>query len=822
MSLNQRLISRTLLAVLFLSIVIGLAYGAIEENLVYNNNTIVDSLRYDRFNTSKGEGAFYGSDSYMDSSPTNPNMFVYLCHPHLAVGQKIDLAYYSESRNLTDSILNYRPLVTYTDAYSDSNGTYYCGRIDMDISSVNALYPGRVLPLIYDNYTNNATNQTHYYMLNPLSQNLTGRYEVGVNVIAPPKTFYITPQQVFDGEGLEISRIEPHLLVSLVNASETSILEGQISPGGEVEYKGTFRGGEKVYINGLKSLEIRSYHPCDPLNESGYYIMNESKFNLSDSCILINSTSAVILNFGTELLDGDNAENGSMRQSVCAIDILNSRNITLENVIVQQFYKGICVTNSTLYVLGLGVTYNTIGAFVTDQSSVVIIDTTFANNDSEISSYNNSLIRMISSNISTATLKTDFRDTILRSVHNPPAGPLSRISIGQWAWYEKSSPLAYAKINFYYTIPLPNGVTTDNLSIYEYNGTYGLINNTALLNFTGNVTNTSMGWSNGSWKIIYTLISPSELLIIGPNTTNYSIFAPFGNVSPQEKPQPQPQPLPTPRGGGTSGGAAGAGPSQPGPSIIQTYPGMIELELVLPPNITIMQGEAGRVDFNLTDKSAAAAYNISIVASVPRGWDSTNRSIPLILPNQTIMDYFLLAPYEKALPATYYIPVRASTTFLNRTYVFTEKLLQVIVTPRGDLQRIKIIEYSPSVEMAPGTTLNLSFVAQNIGDMDLANITVRYNSNDCLKWVQGSNDMLRGEAKVISYLIHSDQKGTCQVDFQFYSKDKLVGFVPLTFIIRDKGLFSPTGKKILLVIILLGWTLLTAWMLDRRRRMQRK
>lgn len=142
--------------------------------------------------------------------------------------------------------------------------------------------------------------------------------------------------------------------------------------------------------------------------------------------------------------------------------------------------------------------------------------------------------------------------------------------------------------------------------------------------------------------------------------------------------------------------------------------------------------------------------------------------------------------------------------------------------PRGDLQRIKIIEYSPSVEIGPGATLNLSFVAQNIGDMDLSNITVRYNPNECLDWVRGSNDIERGEAKVISYLIHSGKIGRCDVDFEFYSGEKMVGFAPLTFIVRPRGLLSPIAKRILLVIVLLGWTVLTAIVLNRKRRLQER
>jgi hypothetical protein len=125
--------------------------------------------------------------------------------------------------------------------------------------------------------------------------------------------------------------------------------------------------------------------------------------------------------------------------------------------------------------------------------------------------------------------------------------------------------------------------------------------------------------------------------------------------------------------------------------------------------------------------------------------------------------------------------------------------------------------------MTPYSSLNLSFVAQNIGDMDLDNITVRSSTSDCVVSVLGTNSIKKGEIKAISYIVNSGKTGICDVNFEFVWKDRLVGFVPLTFDINQKYI-STLGvvKRMILIFLLLGWTVLTAIMLNRKRRERKK
>jgi hypothetical protein len=838
MGVNKRLVYGSLLFLVVAVLALGIGTAIVEEALVFDDNSTINYLRYDRIGTSLLGDTVYGSDSYMDSSPTTPNLFLNVCHPNLAEGQRIDLAYYSESRNLTDSILNYRPSVVHRDTYSDSNGTYYCSKVDVDLSSARALYPGRLITIIYDdNHTlNNMTNESMYYMLDPMLQNMSGRYHIGVNVEGPPKVFYITPTEAMDEFEVPITREERHLLVSVVNSNETILSEGRIAPGESIEYTAGFRGGEKVYVNGIPSLEIKSYQPCDRINESGYYIMNESKLNINDTCIFINSSTAIVVNFGGEMLGGDNLENGSKRENVCAVNVINSINITLEDVHAQLFQKGICVTNSTLHVFGMALVYNEIGAFITDNSTVVISDLTLSNNNSEVAAYNDSLVKLIMTNLTSATIKTDFKDTIVKSVPIPPPMPpnSSLLNISQWVQLTKSDSDGYAQLNFYYPEPLPNKVAANNISIYRFNGTFSpgqeyvvtAYNDT--YNITLNITlYNNSGWANGSWKKVFTLISPSERLIISPNMTNYSVFAPFGletNSTAREEPEPIPVPTPSPSGGGAGTAGAGAGPSQPGETELQRFLQTIKLDLKIPDNITLMQGEAGRVYFNLTNKGNVSVYDLVVDPKVNQWWDKTNTSIPLIRPNTMIEDYFQIAPYDKAVAMTYYVPVTLTTIGPgNVTVKVIERLLKVIVIPRGNLSRIKILEYSPTIKMAPATFMNVSFVAQNIGDMDLANITVQYNPNDCIIDVTGSTSIKKGEIKVLSYLVRSNREGVCDVNFEFISKGKMVGFVPLTFDVNSRNLTAGAlVKRYILIALLIGWTILTAVVLNKRRKQEKK
>ncbi len=784
-------------------------------------------LLYDRAGQNISNVSF-GSNSYMDYSPTNKNLFLKLCDPKLKTGQVADLVYASYSKNLTKSILSLPVEIT--------NVSNNCTYLDVVLSSTEALYPGKILALVYDNYDSylNSTPNLNNTNLTYMNSVLNGSYKISVFIDAPPKVYYFAVDQVFHDKNLTITRLEPGLVVSFVNSSDASVFEDILAPKETFTYEEDMIGGEKIFVNGIESLKIKVINdPCTTINESGYYIVNNSKLNYNSSCMIIENQTQVVINFGPELIDGDGSLNGSLANDSCPIVIKNSQNVSIERLKTQDFRYGICVYNSTVNVIGDASAYNLDGALISSHSDVKFVNVIFESNSSEIIAENDSLIHLINVNVTTARLTSDFEDSIVKSVKEIPPKPniTGLLDIGQFVQYdpsENNNNDSWAIIKFHYDEDILDYVTTDNISIYEYNGTYVALtieDMNATNNSTENLTFT--GWVNGTWKRIYTLVSPSEQLIMSLNLTNFSVFAPFGFKKPPEpQPEPQPQPVPEPNQGESPGQGGTPEPSGGGGSPTQVpfgteektreFPQPITLRLDLPENITLMQGEAGSYIFNLTNLGDGPVYNLTVFHEVLKGWDTSKQFIDNISAGQTINESLELSVYEKAVPKTYYIPVVVNVTWENISREVTRKLLKVIVIPRGNLSRLMVLEYPRTVVLEPNSIENIAFFVKNIGDRDLPNLTIKYEPNPCIEFINGTGDLNYSDEKTLLYSFKAKDTSNCKSDYyvKFYSNDKLVGFAPMTFVVKKKSalakLFEPSEIKLLIsFLLLLIWTLIT-------------
>ena len=740
---------------------------------------------YDRLNSSAG-AYFYGSHSYLYEAPINDDLNLPVCHPNITVGDKVDLVYYTHSGNLTRSVLDYRPEIT------GLQGN--CTHVRFDLSARKALYPGYVMVKVIQGNTSIGFDEIFAF---------NGSYEITVDVEAPPKEYFFSPKIIYDQNMTPITRKAPYLMTSMIYNS--SILgEDVLNPVGALSFIGALRGGEEVIVNGIRSLEIKVYDPCGTINESGYYIMNRSRFNLNSSCVRIEEAEDVVLNFAGELLDGDN--NQSKTRNRCPIEIRNSRSVVVEDINSQEFYHGLCVYNSTVDVIESNSGYHKGGALVTDRSRVKFVQFRFSDNEEDIIANGSSTVELVDVNFTNAVVSSIFHDSTVKTVDTPPPKPDNDylIELGQYIEYDRLTDESYAQISFHYDIPLPSEVAAENISIYKYNGTWKTTFN--------NATNTTRtGWQDGSWQKLFTLISPSEQLIIGPNITEFSVFSPFATTKdPVTEPVPDPQPDPQ-SGSGSGGGGSFADPEET--EDLPTYAEVVQLNLTLPDNISVMQGAIEELPFTLENIGNITAYELTVSASPIRGWEITNQSTARIDVNSSFEDSLLVSPYEKEKVGEYFLPIRV----FSEGKEFIRDYVKVVVLPRGQLSRLKIIEYPPLVRMAPDSTTELSFLVENIGDRDFRYITIEPEDLDCLKTITGSADVLSGETKQITYELESGGRSECRGNMLFKDDGETIAFAPIRVIVETPSETEDAGHEYILLIILAIWSILTLYVLRRRR-----
>ena len=797
---SKRKVNTFLLSIVIL-LTLGVASGFTNLNyeFVDSQGSNIGLLNFDYFNGT------LGSNSFMDYIVRNPNLYLSICYEGISESDFFDLVYFSESLNLSTSLLNFKHRVPFV----ENN----CTLIDFAIASKNAVFPGVVGLSIDSNSSSNDTIIDTDLLLN-------GSFEIGIFVDGPTRTYNIRVINASDPLNNSIINFNAPMVMSLVNGSSDSLNESLVRLNEPMTYSGRFRGGESIYVNSLQSLEIKIMDACDPINESGYYIINSTKWNINESCLTVDNITDVIINFADNLIDGDGLDNGSKNNVTkpCAVTVRNSQNITFEGFKSQEFYHGICVRNSSVTILQDNSVENVIGALVYDNSNLFLFNKSFNNELEDIIILNNSRVRIDQTRFFNATkLKADFKDVNVSSVRQrPQSKPDPELeNIDQFIQINSNSNDSWSQINFIYDEELPNRVVTDNISIFKFTGTY-------VENLFDNNTNTTFtGYLNETWTQIFTVVSPSERLIQSPNMTSFSIYAPFGE--PKEVTDPEPVPEPTPRPSPESGPSPGAGGSPSAP--VETEAAVIAeallLNLTLPENVTVQQGQSIDVNFNVSNLGDVSSPELTLVARVLPGWEATNGSVPPLSLNENYSGNFQLATFERTTPDTYFVRVELGITTTDGFIPVITDILEVIVRPRSGISRIRVLEYPALLSLEPATRNEVSFLVENIGDVELNDIRIDFDSDlDCLINIQGSDNVLVGQQKAITYtFVSSNVRGECRYNLRFIENDTLVGFAPMLVVVENQGLFTSPRflRQLLLIIVFILWSLYTYRIIYRRR-----
>ncbi len=723
-------------------------------NLTDKNASSV-SLVYDFVNATK----IYTSWAYKDSSLKNPNAYLKICNlSENYTNVLLDLRYASESGNLSESVLVLPLLVNLT------NLSQSCKLFDIDTSAFKALYPAH--PFLYVvNFS--MPNQT--IIAKKLSEMFNGSYRVGVDIDNVDKITYITVSKVFDENGREITTKAPMLFVSIVKNS-TPVAEAKSAPGAPIPFNYTFVDEEKVYVNGILSLEVRTFNPCGVINESGYYILNSSTWNVNDTCIVIENVTNTFVNFANLTVDGDFSVNGSLRENVCGVLIRNAENVSLYDARVQHFRKGVCVENSRgVKIYGTHASENYESVYVKN-SSVELYTIKLSSPAEEVFAEENGRVKLYDVRIPEQTrVSFEGENFALRHVENPPPDRKGYKNINQFANITKAEQNAWVyKITFHYTYPLPNNVT-HVVYITKVDGTYA---NGTWMNLTyTDYRADKRDFSDETGKLTH------GYAWIDLNFTNFSIFIPYGlNITaPVPKPVPRPTPKPTPAPSAVAGREEKAIP----PKLNLT---LHEYE------VTVQQGETREIGFNLTNEGKSDVFNVLVKALVRKGWLSPGVHYDVVRAGETKIGKFYLTVYENEIPGVYYIPVKAILESTNTTV--DVEILKVKVIPRKRVAKIDILEILPYLVLPENSKIPISVLLENTGDYDLHNLTLSFEGAEkCIEKVEGCYDLKSGNKKSLTYYLYTKKAGEkCKGVYVFRAKEGVVGVYPVIIKTRPKSL----------------------------------
>jgi len=231
-----------------------------------------------------------------------------------------------------------------------------------------------------------------------------------------------------------------------------------------------------------------------------------------------------------------------------------------------------------------------------------------------------------------------------------------------------------------------------------------------------------------------------------------------------------------------------------------------------------MQGEAGEVMFNISNKGDGTPTELVVMPLTRPGWEFTNGSVLNLAPGEDREESFQLAPYELEIPGKYTMQVKVFFPARDGEAAIASDVMDVYVLPRGTLKRIRILEYPPEVVVAPFSEQDISFLIANIGDAHLQGITVKLEQSDCLLDLYGENNLTIGQTDTLSYHFVFGDKNECNYNLKFYDGDELVGFVPLKFVVTDKFTQEDIIKLSFMTVFIMLWTALTAYVVSRRRK----
>ena len=740
---------------------------AVNFEFVYNNGSLATRLLYDYDVTTKN-----GSLSYKDNSIRNPNIYAKICDINSSyIGKYVDLLYASESANLTLSILTLLPQIYYVD-----NSTN-CAMIDIDISSFRALYPAIPFVAIYEK-VNDTLEPIWIKKVNNFS--LNGSYLLGVDIDDVQEKTFLKIVNITDDRNLTINTSSNFVIFSIVSGN-VSVAEKISRPFVRVSFDYMFKGNETVFVNGIQSLKVKVIDPCGNVTEEGYYyILNESVWNTDKECLSVENVTNIVIDFGNKTIDGD----GNNSVNFCGVIIRNVENVTLRDVRVHEFGKGICVFNSrNVKISGTSVQNNIDGVY-SEKSTIQVSRIVLNNRESEIRLSNGSIIYANEVYFLTANVSLEGQDVVMKNVLNPPEDPVGLRNISQWLNISKNGNSWVNNLKFHFIFPNPDGIIPE--VIYKIDGT--IVNGT---------------WTDVQW----TPISPTfvdlanKYIIAQTNITNFSIFAPYGRKINITQPTPQPQPEPT--------------PSQIIGQEQLVVPPQIDLEL-LNKSVTVQQGETFEVPFKIVNNGDSSVSDVKVIAEVRYGWYSTIKTIPLLSPNRPVEDTLFISVYENEIPGKYFVTIRA---IIGNNITADTEVLEVNVIPRVKVALLDIIELPPYLSLEELSKEFLSILVENTGDYDLSNVELTIeNADECIKSVEGSYDIRVGEIKELSYEIETKEyPAKCNSVFVFLSDKGPVALYPVIIELRPKSP-QPSGIPYIIFILLIINTILLIWRIRKRQK----
>ncbi len=810
----------------------------INVTLANGTNTTAPNPWYFPYNSSKFPYSINASRSYKDNSIRNPNVYLKICGLNNSyIGDYVDIAYASESGNITVDLLTVRPQITNI-SYDNSTGEN-CTTVDVDISAFKALYPAIPFFQLFEpvNYTYqknvtqnvNGTNTTvtinvtetriERKFIAKMNQSMNGSYLMGVSIEPESDPYgnliyqtYLTVKEMYDDLGDEITNVTgPFLIISIVS-NNISQAEEITRPKQKTLFNHTFAGTENVFVNGILSLKVRAVDPCSTINETGYYyILNDSAWNTNHSCLKVENVSDIVVDFANKTIDGD--ANQSYVNNTCAIIIQNTTHVTIRGAQAQQFARGICVINSkNTTILGSYASFNIDGIYVKN-STVDIVNINLANNESEILIEDDGIANLNRVHLATANLTAEVSNVKLKSVPNPPPDPIEKINetttaklvnISQWVNVSKADNTPWMKtLTFHFEFPNAQGVVPKVIYKFEYNCTTQTVNNTTVYNCQ---------YDNGTkMEPVYVNID-KKTIFLDLNYTNFSIFAPYGVQLNHTVPEPTPTPTPTPTPAGGGGGGGGGGAIPTGNEFSSSPP---RLNLTInPENLTLQQGETGEVKFNLTNYGNLTAGNLTIKALVRKAWTSPEIYIDTIKPGETVNGTVYIKVFDNEIPGTYYIPVEVIENATGN--VIDVKLVNITVTPRQKVKRFQILEIPPVVTIPPGGTEKVAILVKNNGDFNLTGIRLHVDFGDkCIESVSGEYNLNVGEKKSLIFTLKAkSEETTCKTIFALKSREGVVAFAPV--IVQVKRL---EGARVVHILpwLLLIWTIVTIAVFIRRQ-----
>lgn len=765
-----------------------------------------------------------GSFSFRDDSLVNPNYILEINGTEEVIeNRSVQLYYASRTGNTTVPLMEHP---VYTGEASNSSV-----RIDVSISSFRSIYPGKVyfgftrmtVRNQQGSNTSNSSNSTlevkkGVFNLTALNSTLMdGNFSVIPSIRRVKGSTVLKVDEVLrkdDKTPVFTSKKTPKLVVSVLE--DGKVLEEGISQlGVDEKFNFSFDGGEIVYVNGIAALRTKGVSRCDEISSNEfYYIINQSNFNTgsdNESCLQVKDVNNTVIDFANTTIDGNTSGNASFAEG-CAVRVSNSSGVELKDPRVQQFRRGICISNSqNTLISGRASRQNNLGIYLADNSSATITQISLKNSDSEIKAVNSSVANMSNVNFDTADITGVGRDVKLENVYNPPPDPGEAVNASQWINVtETDSSGSVEDLGFNYP-PLSES-NINPLYIYKFD----------LEDVTKSNNSTSREWA---FRNLTAVKRPAKRTIMTPGEiSNFSIFGVYGERvqgngtgnTPGEGAGNNPGGTGSQGGSQAPGSGAATGGSggglQPEP---QPEPTPIELDLSLQQDsVTVQQGGTVPVNFSVTNTGDVEAPGVFVRGFVRAGWESGRQDFEIIPQGETVTGSILIDVFQSEVTGNYTVPVQA----IRQGATLDQENLEVQVLPRTKLRDVSIIEGPTFLTLESGSTKEVGFLVENSGDYRLRNLSLEArNANSCIKRIQGTHTLQKSERRNLKYEITTEPtEETCTGVFTFSSaqaNDMAVN--PVRIKAEAPSLVKQLTTNILPVLVLI-WTLFTVYWVRRR------